>query len=383
MNYNNFDALVRDWSREELSFQLWWQKYGPSAEAAQRQSNDHVVSTALGSSPWYQRARFTDYMYRSRLLPISSTFARANTDWHATTVNSLNIAPVPNALAGVSQVLGFRTIREGIDRTVGLLAMLSATETVEEWSGERAQMLANRFVSMMPNETVASGKVAIVKNMARFVTPVATVFQSSDGRCGRIDCGNAAAAIALAIAQNNEVSTTTFSLLRSNKIETIVKATIRKETVNQTWIVTATPRIIMSDISEGRMVEIHGLFNHYTVIDTTLNNFSIISLLNNTDPTCRVVTIDFSTDLPTVTFFTSGRRHPSAPLTGLAVLATLAERVDWLRPLTTTRTVVVNGMPEPLPQIAFGVGTIEFEMPETNASLEPISGDSSEWRMVI
>ena len=68
--------------------------------------------------------------------------------------------------------------------------------------------------------------------------------------------------------------------------------------------------------------------------------------------------------LPSVKFFTCGQReHPSAPLTGLAILALAAQRLEW-RDLTTAGRVMTPNGPMALPRVhPVGETRVRIEFP--------------------
>src|SRR5207237_6051724 len=101
-----------------------------------------------------------------------------------------------------------------------------------------------------------------------------------------------------------------------------VKATVRGAQVAQVWVVPECPEIKTASAATLNAVEID-LFNNYIVVDTSSGD--VTHLLRDTDPRRRVAAVDMRGEEPRVAFFTSGRAHPSAPLTGLAALALLAK----------------------------------------------------------
>jgi len=245
----------------------------------------------------------------------------------------------------------------------------SCGDSIERWGTERVQQLADACPVSGSNPSVAHGKVAVVTGGQGKTMPVAAVFQSAGGRCARADCGNAAAAVAMLLAENAGDGTIIFNLQGSGAVAK-VQATVTAAQVEQAWDVPAAPRISPMALLGRRAVQIVGLFNRYTVVDAGADDATLTALLADADPLTRVAAVDLTADAPTVTFFTCGRRHPSAPLTGLAVLAFLGRQVDWLAPLAATDSVLVGGSPEPLPVIDMYTGGVRIVLPTTVVNLK-------------
>lgn len=91
-----------------------------------------------------------------------------------------------------------------------------------------------------------------------------------------------------------------------------------------------------------------------------------------TDPLlARVVVVDPMPSRPRVRFFTCSREHPSAPLTGLAVLALTAREIGWL-PLPADGCVETPAGPMRLPAIDVrGSGVARIEPAPTIVHLAP------------
>ncbi len=70
-------------------------------------------------------------------------------------------------------------------------------------------------------------------------------------------------------------------------------------------------------------------------------------------------------------FFTCGRLHPGAPLTGLAVLALAARAVDWLAPLLDAGEVRHRRGSDALPRVRVAGETAEVELPPVTVALGP------------
>jgi hypothetical protein len=213
--------------------------------------------------------------------------------------------------------------------------------------------------------------VAIVELRSGGVISTCAVFQSAGGRSGRVDCGNASAAIATSLASAAKAQTISFAIWGSSATApTIVDATCISDQIQQTWTVPARPRVLVSSVCGQRVINVDGLFNRYMVVDAGFDHASVDILRHDVDPRARIVALDLGADTPSATFFTSGRPHPSAPLTGLAVLAFLGQEIPWLKRIATSRTVFVNGSPEPLPTIIVRPNEVEINLPETAVEIE-------------
>jgi hypothetical protein len=277
---------------------------------------------------------------------------------------SSNASP-PEDMAGPrpAAAMAFRTFRDGRFRTVGALAQLGAGDPVDDWSGDRAKALLQSLPEIKTSTPVAQGKLALVNPHSEL--PVAAVFQLSPAGCNRVFCGNGAAGVAAHLAAARKTKNPAFLLRGSGALTVTVRAAVSGITVAQVWIVPADAEISTTPAA----IEVN-LFNHYTVVDAASGN--VAELLNDADPRRRIAAVEMRGEEPRVTFYTSGREHPSAPLTGLCILALLSNQVEWLRPLLELRCVIVHGHAEPLPAVVVGTNHLEFELPETEVTLEPI-----------
>jgi hypothetical protein len=72
-----------------------------------------------------------------------------------------------------------------------------------------------------------------------------------------------------------------------------------------------------------------------------------------------------------VRFFTCGRLHPGAPLTGLAVLSLAARSVGWLAPLLDAGQVRHRRGTDALPRVRVAGGDAEVDLPPVTVTLGP------------
>lgn len=278
---------------------------------------------------------------------------------------------VPEAAGPRRLMWAFRTSRAHVDRTIGAIVELPRGEAVQDWKPQDA-LAIRRFVNLdEADHTVARGKFVLFVDGIR---PTAAVFQCNGNEACRVDCGNAATAVAAALNAKHGLSKFSYDLTASNGSNINVDAVVHQDGVDQVWGIRQELALRRLEVGGTVIAEVDFL-NLYYIIPAS---FPIESL----DPVAvaaptlrrRVAVIDLSTDPPTARFRTCGRVHPSAPLTGLTILAMAAETVEWLAPLRRRPTLLINGIPEALPAVEGSGGAWKINLPRTECRLRIIGG---------
>lgn len=140
--------------------------------------------------------------------------------------------------------------------------------------------------------------------------------------------------------------------------------------VEQTW-----RRIPLSVTATGPYARCSGPLNDYVIVRADPATFPITEAVRlfglAREPLRSRIGVLGDGPLPRARFFTCGEReHPSAPLTGLAVLALAAARLGW----PPFRSVETPGGPMPLPRVrhrADGTADIEFPRVIVRLGAEP------------
>lgn len=83
----------------------------------------------------------------------------------------------------------------------------------------------------------------------------------------------------------------------------------------------------------------------------------------------RLAVIDAAADTPRVKFFTCGRQHPGAPLTGLAALSLAADRSARLAPLRRAGQVAHPRGSDALPQVRLTPAGTRIDLPAIHVQL--------------
>jgi hypothetical protein len=240
-----------------------------------------------------------------------------------------------------------------------------------------------------PSAREASGKVAVVQADGRDVE-VRAYQRSLSGHDARaVACSNATAAAGAAHGDCGEAS---FTLalpgrhrVRVDVATSLVSGAQGEIEVAQTW---RDVRVEVRDagIVDGRRIAVcAGPLNDYLLVAASADES--ISVLTTDDARrlwkqfgflrtplrARLAFVAPAARLPQVAFFTcGGREHPSAPLTGLAVLAAARDQLGW-PPLQGADTVETGLGPIALPGVRFttpGIATVGF--PSVVVQLQPV-----------
>jgi hypothetical protein len=247
--------------------------------------------------------------------------------------------------------------------------------------------VALRLAQPLPAPDSAYGKVAIVAG------DDAAVYQLSDchTRARLVACGNATAAAAACEAERLGAEHVALRVAlprrRRIRVEARVEARGDRAAVAQTWH--DVPFSLQGEWQVGgrRSVLCVSPLNSYLLIqarpDEDAAGFPVAEALAlwrsfglEREPLLsRMAVVQVDGPTPRAKFFTSGdRAHPSAPLTGLAVLALAAGRLGWSA-LRAAEVVATPGGVMPLPHAApLSAGAARIEFPALLVQLEAPAG---------
>jgi hypothetical protein len=232
-----------------------------------------------------------------------------------------------------------------------------------------------------PPPGCARGKVAVVSR--RRGGAEAVCWQVADDRSEAhvVGCCNAAAAVAALCADGSERSAVRLRMTVPGPSPVRVEAAVRRapggdRVVHQVWDAVPALRPLPRRVLGRRGAVVVGPFNDYLVLESDAADLASFSgsdaarawreVEGERSPLrarVAVVALAAEGDAPRARFFTcGGRAHPSAPLTGLAVLALAARSLAWLDLRGATHVASEAG-PMPLPlalEAADGTSRVEF-----------------------
>ncbi|MFN8011895.1 MAG: hypothetical protein U0P81_10885 [Holophagaceae bacterium] len=237
----------------------------------------------------------------------------------------------------------------------------------------------------------ARDKLVAITGPARAMR--AACHQAGDGGRGalRVACSNGAAAAAARIAELLDSPDPRFSLVLPGDRELAVEARVAGRPsdpegarVRQTWRGVAVD-LRPGDLGDGR---------RYAVCPGPLNDYLLVEVRDDEDPAaftvaqamalaaafgldaeplrCRVAVLRAGAGGPEAKFFTCGEReHPSAPLTGLVLVALLGRRLGW-KGFEGAAGLRTGAALLPLPLVAGGAdGTVDVAFADLVVHLDP------------
>lgn len=280
------------------------------------------------------------------------------------------------------RLCSFETRRPGeslavAPRTVGWTAVLAEDKEVAAREAE-AVRVCEESTAAPPSPESAREKVVFCDRRGRTF-----VYQADrDNRAASLcACGNAAGAMAAMLAVQLERGCLEQTLVLPDG-EIGMHAEVRRQDgrlrVRQRWTgveLTATP----TRLGSHEVAICKGTLNDYLLVrlpdaGTTFGLAEAKALWGEARQAfgfedilrCRLAAI---APEGTVRFFTCGRMHPGAPLTGLAALALAAETTDWLAPLRQSRVVRHRRGEDRLPDVLHGDNGAVVELPTVDVVL--------------
>lgn len=297
----------------------------------------------------------------------------------------MGLHPTKTVGADVSTARAFRTrqVDDPTDfvRTFGAFVLSGDGElSPDDWVAavERARM------DVPPD--CARGKLAVVARAGdRWLVQAHQL--ADDGTDGDVvACSNATAAAAAVVAEAGEAA---LMLELADGHHASVSASVADAAenavrVDQRW--SGIPCAFEPEaLADGRAcIRVVGALNHYLVVRARdADDLAAISIDDavrlshhfghDSEPLrSRIAFVHAGKDRRSARFFTCDQRqHPSAPLTGLAVLALAAGTVDWLTPAATIEVTVGAMRPPAVRWTTDGIAEIDF--PPILVDLEPLA----------
>jgi hypothetical protein len=261
-------------------------------------------------------------------------------------------------------------------RTVGHACLLLGADAPLTVGAKEAAEVCSRGEGPPPSEESAREKVIFCNSRGDTLVYQADRAKASAALCA---CGNASGASAALLAHSLGVARVRQSLVLPDG-QVPMRAAVRPDSggwhVEQSWL--------------GVRLEAHGTemlglpaavctgtLNHYVIVAlpdrARLDSFTLADALalwgqarerfGFDDPLrSRLAAVCLGGGLPRAKFFTSGRAHPGAPLTGLAALALAAGQVDWLAPLARVGRLEHRRGIDSLPQVRNAAGGARVEL---------------------
>jgi hypothetical protein len=271
-------------------------------------------------------------------------------------------------------------------RTVGVAAVLVAgwDASLKQFGPEAAVELSRRAPQKSAAVGAARGKVTVCSPNGDTRTYQTDDHSRSAALCA---CGNANAAGAALLARHLRRAEVTQSLaLPEGRAAVCARVRPAEEgsyRVDQAWgglrPVVRETRLLGRDVAVCT-----GAFNDYLIVRvpsrTALESFGLEQALQFwkkaqplggfDDPLrSRLAAVAPDGMRAGVKFFTCGRAHPGAPLTGLAVLSVAGERVEWLASALLGREVEHPRGTDMLPTVAATAQGIEVRLPAVDVVL--------------
>ena len=271
-------------------------------------------------------------------------------------------------------------------RTVGVAAVLAAgwDASLKQFEPEAAVELSRRAPQTFASASAARGKVTVCSPNGETRTYQADDNSRSAALCA---CGNANAAGAALLARHLRRTGITQSLALPEG-RAAVCARVRPAE-DSAWRVEQAWGGLQPVVRETRLLGCEvavctGAFNDYLIVHVptraALESFGLEqarqlweearSLGGFDDPLrSRLAAVAPDGMRAGVKFFTCGRAHPGAPLTGLAVLSVAGEQVAWLASALPGREVEHPRGTDMLPTVAATAQGIEVRLPAVDVVL--------------
>jgi hypothetical protein len=255
-----------------------------------------------------------------------------------------------------------------------------------------SEFVGSAASSPAPGVESARGKVALLRRGSQGAAIASLQLADTDGRAAIAACSNATAAAVARYSRISDCPEPVLAVVLPDAHDARVIARVRTRggstAVAQTW---HGVRIDLGDDTEvdrRRVVVCRGALNNYLVVRTrageTLGAFTVADALtlwrrygmDQAPLLSRMAVVGSDDGTRGVKFFTCGaREHPSAPLTGLAVLAYAARAFDWLPSACTSVDTPRGAVRMPRVRVA-GDGRADVRFPEVLVTFEETSAAS-------
>jgi hypothetical protein len=292
------------------------------------------------------------------------------------------------------QVFPFETRRAGEartcpPRTVGSTSLLlgGGRRSLKVGPREAVEIARRNADAPVPAEA-AKEKIVFCSRQGETLVFQADRQNQSAALCA---CGNASATAAALLAHRlNQNQVRQDLQVPDGRLEVVSDVTpIARDgwRVRQSWI--GIRFQVQETTMHGRPVAVcTGSFNDYLIVRLSSaderERFDLAEVLALWDEArkfsgfdnplqCRLVALDAgSGELPFAKFYTCGRAHPGAPLTGMAALAMAAGRVGWLRELLRGSGIEHRRGVDPLPEVRVNAAEFEIGFPAIDVYLQGI-----------
>jgi hypothetical protein len=288
------------------------------------------------------------------------------------------------------RAFAFETRRAGEDRscpprTVGYTAMALARgqgglEAVGEQDAVRVCLAGTKMPD--PNQS-AKEKVVFCNRKGDTRVYQADRQNRSAALCS---CGNAtAAAAAMTALFRNEKELTQNLEIADGRLQMrsiVASPDGGDHVVHQSWCgISFAVHVV--DLCGRRVALCTGTFNNYVIVPLTAAEHALFGLDEVKTLWEAARTFGFQNPLqsrlaavspgpvgPYASFYTCGRMHPGAPLTGLAALSLAAGQVDWLGELVKAGHVTHRRGQDAIPPARLHEGRMEIQFPAVQVLLE-------------
>lgn len=272
-------------------------------------------------------------------------------------------------------------------RTVGLTSMIADNECMK-WIGSK------EAVDVLLRSPLQKQSAEAAKEKVAFCNPRGDmrIFQA-DSRNQTAElcaCGNATGAAAAMFAAHKKRSRVhQYLKLPDGAVELNARVTNKANggwEVEQSWCGIRFDAFATS-LAGRDVVVCTGDFNDYLLVrladKAEIETFSLDEVLHLWDEAkqfsgfesplrSRLVAIAPDESIPFAKFYTCGRMHPGAPLTGLATLAMSVNKAEWLKPVAESGRIAHRRGIDDLPGVhATSVG-IEIRFPNIHVALRHV-----------
>jgi len=259
--------------------------------------------------------------------------------------------------------------------TTGLVAVQGAQANSRTPYGASEAVMLDGLLDGQREEAAAQGKVIFLVDSS---SPCirAACFQVHEGSAAAAFCGNAtAAALAHYVDRFGPIPKPVQAVAEGATVtvESVVKRDGDFWSVEQTWHV-AKDAVVEQSIVAGRPAARSEILNKYSVLLGPLGSEELAGLLGTMidGPSAKLAVITPAALAPKVDFFNCNGRHGAAPQTGLATLALLRGRVDWLGAVLSDRQIITPGGIVTLPQIDQDTYGSRLRMPSVNVHFQAV-----------
>lgn len=272
-----------------------------------------------------------------------------------------------NVLLRRPNIYCFQTVKDGQYRTVGICCYLKdPTHELADWHQDAAVTL-NRLFGYDENRFLptAKGKVSFIVAGKRAVSPECKCFQVKELEGQEVFCGNSVAASAALIQKFRHKSEFNLEYVCGD-VRINVGASVSRHDqllrVEQEW--QADCPIDAIEATDSKEIRFD-FFNDYLVVKGPVDDLEGLfkrEILDR-DLNSKLAVIFPGTSMPVVHFYNCNGLHGAAPQTGLATLAILRHKVDWIGEILSGSEIRTQSSEELLPEIEVADSAIRFIMP--------------------